>query len=380
MLKVLSFLGLGPPDGYKETTYIKHDGSGKCKTHLFPEAVTNLYEPKQTVVFVTPLVRKNDKGYLEYLRMRLGSQFCPTDIPNGNSPTELWKIFNVCEKAVDEGDEIILDITHAFRSLPLLTFTVSVYLRQVKQVKLKRVIYGAFEAQDKVRNETPIFDLTPFIALLDWTNAINIFQCSGDARPIAALPDVPRNISDGLRNLSAALLTNCTLRAQEAAFRFNSSPLGGSTVREPIQALITDLQLEYSEIGLERPELDPQETLKTQCKQIKWYFDHQHYLQAVMLIREWLVSWEYLQEHPHSPRNWLQWHGHRENAELQFTKPPGHSDLEARGIWRSCHGLRNELAHCGIRAGAIGATAAIRRINNLYDQFENFAKREGFVL
>ena len=202
---------------------------------------------------------KTKNGYLKYLHKELGSQFCTKDIPNGNSTTELWEIFNVCENAVDEEDEIILDITHAFRSLPLLTFTVSAYLRQVKQVKLKRVIYGAFEAQDKVRNETPIFDLTPFVALLNWTNAVNIFQRSGDAGPIAALPDVPRDISNRLRNLSTALLTNCTLRAQEAAFRLNSLPLAGSTVRDPIRALITDLQREYSEIGLERPERDPQQ-------------------------------------------------------------------------------------------------------------------------
>ena len=345
MLKVLSFLGLGPQDGYKETTYIKHDGSSNYKTHLFPEAVARLYQPNQIVVFVTPLVRKDEKGYLKHLQKNLGPQFCPKDIPNGNSTTELWEIFNVCENAVDEGDEIVLDITHAFRSLPLLTFAVSAYLRQVKQVKLTRVIYGAFEAQDKVENRTPIFDLTPFVALLDWTNAVNIFQRSGDARPIAALPDVPRNISDGLRNLSAALLTNCTLRAQEAAFRFNNLSLAGSIARDPIQALITDLQHEYSEIGLETPEQYPRESLEKQCEQIKWYPDHQHYLQAVMLIREWLVSWEYFQQHPHNPRNWLQWHGHRANAEYNFTNPLGHRDLQARGVWESCREVRNELAH-----------------------------------
>ena len=201
MLKALSFLGLGPQDGYKETTYIKHNDKAKCETHLFPEAVARLYQPEKIVVFVTPLVRKDEKGYLKYLHKELGSQFCPKNIPNGNSPTELWEIFNVCEKAVDEGDEIILDITHAFRSLPLLTFTVSAYLRQVKQVKLKRVIYGAFEAQDKDKNQTPIFDLTPFVRLLDWTNAVNIFQRSGDARPIANLPDVPSDISTSSRSM-----------------------------------------------------------------------------------------------------------------------------------------------------------------------------------
>ena len=121
---------------------------------------------------------------------------------------------------LEENDEIILDITHAFRSIPLLIFIVAAYLRQVKNVKLKHIIYGAFEARDTETDQTPIFDLTPFVELLDWMNAVNIFQNSGDARPIARL-NVQRDIADALTNLSNSLLTNRPLEAQTAAFDFN---------------------------------------------------------------------------------------------------------------------------------------------------------------
>ena len=198
-LKALSFLGLGPSGGYQETTYLKHDGSMSWKTHLFQEAVIQLYKPKELVIFATSEVLKDEKGYLEYLKGKFKVDIKP--IPDGRSTDELWQIFDVYKNVVDEGDEIILDITHAFRSLPLLVFTAAAYLRQVKDVELEHIIYGAFEARDPDKNETPIFDLTLFVELLNWTNAVNVFQLTGDARQIAAL-DIHSDIRDALKKLS----------------------------------------------------------------------------------------------------------------------------------------------------------------------------------
>ena len=253
MLKALTFLGTGPRDGYQKTTYIKHDGSNTCETHLFPEAVTRLYDPEQTVCFITPLVQKDEKGYLSYLRSRLGSKLQTESIPNGNSEIQLWNIFQICADAVDEDDEIILDITHAFRSLPLLIFIVAAYLQRVKKVKLKHIIYGAFEARNADTNQTPIFDLTPFVQLLDWINAFAIFQNSGDAREIANL-NVPSNIERALTNISTALLTNRTFEAQEAISRFVRLDLNHpqSLSRQPVpfRILTERLKENYQDIGV----------------------------------------------------------------------------------------------------------------------------------
>ena len=142
MLKALTFLGTGK---YTETTYVKHDGTACCRTDLFPEAVVELYQPDQLIAFVTPKVKSDKATELFQLQKTLGSKFRPKDIPNGNSTRELWDIFKACEDVVDPKDEIILDITHAFRSIPLLVFIAASYLRQVKQVELKYIIYGAFD-------------------------------------------------------------------------------------------------------------------------------------------------------------------------------------------------------------------------------------------
>ncbi len=386
MLKVLTFLGIGPRDGYQSTTYTKHDGSEVYKTHLFPEAVAKLYEPEQITVFVTPLVQQDEKGYLKYLNERLDSQLQIENIPNGNSEAELWEIFQICADAVDEGDEIIFDITHAFRSLPLLIFIVAVYLRQVKNVTLTHIIYGGYEARDRHTNRSPIFDLTPFIRLLDWTNAVNVFQRSGDARPIAGL-DVPEDISNALSGLSEALLTNRTLEAQSAAFAFNGLNLTQNVqIPAPFGMLIGQLQANYRDMAVYTPNANPQTSLKKQAVQIEWYVENQHYLQAITLIREWLVSWECLQQ---NHGDWLS-QSRRQAAEKALNERVERRDSEfakafetliadqtPTKLWHQCFVLRNDLAHCGMRHNPKpqSATDAIQAIKTLFQEFEKFVQQ-----
>lgn len=386
MLKALTFLGIGPRDGYQSTTYVKHDGSEIYETHLFPEAVAKLYEPEQITVFVNPLVQQDEKGYLKYLHEQLAPRLQTKNIPNGNSEAQLWDIFQTCANAVDEGDEIIFDITHAFRSLPFLIFIVAAYLRQVKSVTLKHIIYGAFEARDANTNSTPIFDLTAFIRLLDWTNAVNVFQRSGDARPIAGL-DVPEDISNALRGLSEALLTNRTLEAQNAAFAFNRLNLGQNLQSPaPFGMLIGQLQANYRDMAVYMPNTKPQTNLKKQFVQIRWYVENQHYLQAITLIREWLVSWECLQ---HNHGDWLSQQSRHtaekalnervEHQDSQFSKALKTliSDQTSTKLWEQCSVLRNDLAHCGMRhtPKPQSATDAIQAIQTLFQEFEKFVQQ-----
>ena len=77
-----------------------------------------------------------------------------------------------------EGDQIILDVTHGFRSLPMLIFVVAAYLRQMKYVVLERVVYGAYEAKDENYN-APVFDLTLMVELMDWFHGLDSFHVTG---------------------------------------------------------------------------------------------------------------------------------------------------------------------------------------------------------
>lgn len=387
MLIALTFLGTG---NYQETTYIKHDDTNETyKTDLFPIAVGHLYEPDQIIAFTTPKVRENKKDDLEKLKSEFGEKFSSKPIPNGNSPQELWKIFNNCINVFNAEDdnsevEIVLDTTHAFRSIPLLIFIVSAYLRQVKNIKLKHIIYGAFEARNSATNMTPIFDLTAFVEILDWMNAVNVFQNYGDARPIAEL-SVQSNIADALNNLSNALLTNRTLEAQKAAMTFNGLQFDDSQ-QPPFKMLVEQLKQSYSQMAANEPENKPKESLKKQFQQIKWYMDNQHFLQAITLMREWLISYKCTQD---ENGHWLSSNKrkkaedalgnriHTQTSQLAAGLASLANDNELIELWEKCGKIRNDITHCGMQnqPRPQTATEAITGINELFQKFEDFVNK-----
>ncbi len=108
-------------------------------------------------------------------------------IPDGKSESELWEIFSIVSDTVKENDKIVFDITHSFRSLPMLFTILSKYLKTIKNSEVEKIYYGAFEARDVSNNETQIFDLTPFISLYEWSSAIETFKDYGEVNPLSKL-------------------------------------------------------------------------------------------------------------------------------------------------------------------------------------------------
>ncbi|GAB4375366.1 MAG: hypothetical protein Kow0042_20780 [Calditrichia bacterium] len=128
------------------------------------------------------------KAELEKQSKRL-PPFRLIDIPEGKSEEELWAIFNIIAEKIQDGDHLFFDITHSFRSLPMLALVVLNYLRVVKNVTIEKIYYGAFETLGPIPQvkETElearnafIFDLTPFVDLLQWTTAADHFLRTGN--------------------------------------------------------------------------------------------------------------------------------------------------------------------------------------------------------
>jgi len=91
----------------------------------------------------------------------------PISIPDGKDEAEIWGIFETLTQNVNEGDSIVFDITHAFRSIPFLAMIAVSYLRAAKGIELNAIVYGAYDA--RIDDKSPVFNLTPFVTLLDWT-------------------------------------------------------------------------------------------------------------------------------------------------------------------------------------------------------------------
>ena len=117
-------------------------------------------------------------------------------IPDGKTEQEIWKIFDRAFGEMHQGDEVVYDITHALRSIPLLANVVLNYAKVLKGISIRGIYYGAFEVLGPVnevkqmpleKRRAPIFDLTAFDVLHDWSMAIDRFLETGDAISVCNL-------------------------------------------------------------------------------------------------------------------------------------------------------------------------------------------------
>ncbi len=114
------------------------------------------------------------------------------------SEKEMWRIFQSIFDLLDPQSFVVFDITHAYRSIPMLAIVVLNYAKTLKKINLAGIYYGAFEVLGplyKVKKmpleerEAPIWDLTSFDTLLEWSAAIDGFLKSGNAKKLQVLAD-----------------------------------------------------------------------------------------------------------------------------------------------------------------------------------------------
>jgi len=397
-MKPLSFLG---PSRYQTVTYV-WEGSSHT-TSLFPEALARIFSPKEVIVFVTKTARdyrpsEAEPTYTETLNQRLKGLIRFEDIPEGRSEAELWEIFDRVSGAVREGETVILDITHAFRSIPMIVFAVASYLRRTKNVNVERIVYGAFDAREPFRtppqpqDRAPIFDLTPLLELMDWTGGAEALLKRGDAGLIAdkmiaahqtlwrtgtGTPARLKTLGQKLQDFSQALHLSRPREVMRTAHELLSLLEEARDEFQrwalPFALLAEQIRRELEPLAFAKPDALSRENLERQVGLVEYYLRKGLVVQAITLAREWVVSFVLLYGGKEEWREgWLK-HSNREEAEQALgaaaarrrgenAKPPEWFDRlsnkeELGELWNKLGNLRNDLAHCAMRENARSARA-----------------------
>lgn len=181
--RLLTFLGTG---NYQPCAYRIEDASATDPVTFFSVALAASLKPDLVISLQTAGAADKHGPALDDALAKLGLKHQPVTIPEGKSEAELWQIFSALTEHIPEGCTLHLDITHGFRSLPLLGFIALSYLRVTRKVAIGGIHYGAWEARDE-NNNAPVFDLTPFLTLLDWTAAADQFFTTGSATKLGKL-------------------------------------------------------------------------------------------------------------------------------------------------------------------------------------------------
>ncbi|MEI7988525.1 MAG: TIGR02221 family CRISPR-associated protein [Chloroflexota bacterium] len=407
-MKAISFLG---PSAYAETTYT-YDGK-QVRTSFFPVALAQFIQPEKLYLCATPLVQRHDnlrKVQEELDRLSIPLEVIP--IPDGHSEADLWTIFDqlTADNVVLRGEHVVFDVTHSFRSLPFLAFLAVAYLNTAKAVSVEKILYGAYEARTEA-NESPVFDLTPFVTLLDWTTAADRFKRSGDARDLASLIKAQKKglaklgdqtLAGHLNNLAGALTTISQslrlirphLAMQQIAGlheRIESARPGleKAIAAHPFALLLENVNDAYAQLAQADPlnEQNLSQTLEVERKMIHWFKDREQWVQAVSLAREWLLSWVMFRRGIFK----ITQLGARQRIEndigadandyriakesrTPFT-PVFLNELteinELLPLWLDLTNVRNDIDHAGMREAPGEAESLIERIKNCVASLDN---------
>lgn len=235
-------------------------------------------------------------------------------IPQGRSESEVWAIFGRVLETLGGSDstEVVLDITHAFRHLPVILFGSLAYLTAADQVTIERVRYGAYEA--RVGDTVPLLDLTPILTLLDAQHAVRQFADTGDARRLGRLlselnrqlwtqhmgdPEFSRIVHRLTRlslPLSAGLPIEAGLYARSAADAFDRArrrsgqpvPVIGKMLIDRLGRVVEAFAVCSDEEKRDLP-LSLEE-LGRQLRIIRFYLGVGAHDRVLLLLREWIVN------------------------------------------------------------------------------------------
>jgi hypothetical protein len=389
-MKVVTFLGTG---NYQPVGYIW--GQRQFETTHFPEALVTWLQPDEVLVMLTSEARAHENWAT--LQQRLAGQvvLTPIDIPSGRSELELWDIFERLTDALHTGDKVVFDITHAFRSLPLVGLLAAQYLRVAQQVDLQGLMYGAFEARDE-QGRAPVFDLTPFLTLLDWLTATDRFLSTGNAGKLAELlrdahrlpwkqaaggdrSELPKHLSGlatSLQGLSDALAVTRPVEASEQARKVGdaldqAAPESARWAR-PFTVLLDHVR---DASGFLQPG-----DLAAHRQLVHWYVERGQIVQAVTLAREWLVSWTcqqlgvellVLKQREEVERGINQAAMQQRGTPVDVASP-WRDPIQAladcstlTGVWDALGQFRNDVAHCGMREHASPASKIVSKAAEL---------------
>lgn len=110
-------------------------------------------------------------------------------IPEGRDEKEIYQVFELIYRYLQENDELYFDITHGFRYLPTLVVVLGNYAKFLKKVSINSITYGNWEMSEKGTKPAPIIDLLSLSALQDWTFAAGQFIQSGNADKLIELAE-----------------------------------------------------------------------------------------------------------------------------------------------------------------------------------------------
>ena len=400
---------------YNKTVYEINGEKSKVTTYM-PKVVEEEFEVDKTIIIGTTgtmwdnvykeYCKKNDekidRNYVRDLRETERISDRDTDIKElnisklneefvnkvrgivikyGLNREEIFENFDSIIKLEEEFNdedeyEVILDITHSFRSTAFWMFLVMTYLTDVsnKKIKIIEVTYGMYEAKKIKTDPAPIILLNSFLEILNWIKGASELKQYGNTYYILEnlndTNDIPKDVKNELENFSNAMNMNYVGSLLESLDKLADLEKDKKldNIKGPAKHIIPGILKNFINDFNINESNDERKKYLLQATLAKWHFEQKRYAMAAININEALANFisnslDFNKKgantnalDPNSKaKNWL-----RELYKLKNVK----EEYEIYGrIYNDTIRIRNEIAH------SLGNEVKILNDINLLEEF-----------
>jgi len=383
---LLTTIGTGD---YKETIYYFADQKAS-KTRYVAQALCQIFPIEKVIILLTSEARQK---HWESLQSCLPPTVQVQDrhIPSLETEEAIWRIFETLVDSIDPQDQIIFDITHTFRSIPVLVLLGAALLRKAKNVEIQGLYYGLYRSE---ASESPIVDLTPALRLLDWLTATDKFITTGSSVDLGNLLDTVQqdfyrsqkqamdvqkptklqNFGRAIHNVSRSieLIRPIHLLQKDLPklIRHSTPELEQEigVFSKPFGLMLEQVRQSYMPLALSNANADKKEEIYRQFLLLQWYVEKQFTVHALLMAREWVVSALCLLD----GRDDYRQRQHREQIENQLNSirfGKHHPDLDITisahvenvktlvDFWGRLGDYRNDIAHVQMNESPLNSQA-----------------------
>lgn len=296
--KFITFLGTGP---YKKCKY-------QFETQISDEVIfiqevlikaicTNFTSNDEILIFLDDGSRIANWEELSTILQNLNLRCKVIDIAIADkAKQDIWEIFNLIYSKVNEKDELFFDVTHSFRYLPMICFSVLSYAKYLKNINVKGIYYGAFELRDIKNNISPIINLTDCYNIMEWANAADLFTNYGITDKLKKLvnnkseidkKDNSHKLVFNINNITKIMNCNRGQKIVEANMFKSCYKQIDEISQERILPVFKPI-LEKVQNKIKAFKLNDTTNF---LPAVKWYLNHDMIPQGITILQEGLVTW-----------------------------------------------------------------------------------------
>lgn len=237
---------------------------------------------------LTPLCEAMDR----FLQMKGSAQMSGSQckiIEYGLNEEQLQKnlsIFMEIGESLNAGDEVYLDITHSFRSIPFFMYMMVDFIRHLRikeDIKIAGIYYGMLDAQSD-SGVAPIVDLSSLYDIAEWTKAASNFINYGNGYQMAELIDDSR-LTNLLKNISDLVNLNNIRDLKREIDKLNSyfNELGdeNNVYFRYLEPHVQQFIKRFRGISTEA---------EFQFKLAEWHFENKRYANGYICLVESVIS------------------------------------------------------------------------------------------